>query len=216
MSYRVILLKLLPKRFESDFLDGNLYLNTSAFFGTIDNNDIARFDPHDGASECIQNAKVEVRNNKGDWLPLPVIGPITTSSASSTKLNLLCMYTITDRPEDSFDSRNLDFGDVAIIIDNLSEFIQRIEQAALAAGKQVQRGPIQYVDRLTYDGTLGPFRKYIQYGYQNEFRFVFTNGPGTCTRLSIGDIRDIAHSISATDVPFFWRSMLKLLAEPEN
>ena len=195
-------------RFESDFLDGNLYLNTNSYFGTVDRTDSARFDPYDGVDESRKVSKVEMQDTNGDWLPLPVVGPITVRSGSSSNLNILCMFTVTDRTGDYFDDRNLAFGDVAIVIDNLTEFIRRVEQAATVIGRPVRRGPIEYVDRSSHDGPMGPFRKYAEHRHQNEFRFVFANGPGTATRLPIGSIRDIAHSIRATEVSSFWKSML--------
>lgn len=208
MNYRIILVKLLPKIYESDFLDGNLYLNTCAFFGTVDNNDSTRFDPHDGADFCQQVTEVAIQDEHGNWLPIPIIGPVTARNSGSEKLNILCMYTITDRPDDTFDPKNLSFGDVAIVIDNLPEFLRRIDKAALAEGKQVARSPVQYFDERTYDGVMGPFRKYQRHAYQNEFRFVFTNGPGTVTHLKIGDIRDITHSIRSQEMPSFWAERL--------
>jgi hypothetical protein len=209
MSYRVILMKLLPKKFESDFLDGNLYLNTNAYFGTIDHTDSVRFDPHDGVDESRQASKIEIRDENGDWLPLPIMGPITMRSGGSAGLNVLCLFAVTDRADDPFDKRNLAFGDVAVVIDDLMEFIRRIKAAAKGANKQVLHGPIQYVERATHDGPMGPFRKYTEHSYQNEFRFVFTKGTGEPSRLPIGNIRDITHSINTTDVPLFWEEMLR-------
>ena len=208
MSYRVILAKILPRRFEADFLDGNLYLNTNAYFGSIDHTDSVRFDPHDGVDASRQVSKVEIQDGTGEWIPLPVVGPVTMRSANAAGLNILCMYTISDRPGDSFDPRNLAFGERAVVIDDLAEFIRRIKNAASQAKKQVAYRPIEYVERATYDGAMGPFRKYTEHFYQNEFRFVFSNGPGEVCRLPIGDIRDIAHSISTEDIPVLWKEML--------
>lgn len=209
MSYQVILIKLLPNKYASDFLDGNLYLNTNVYFGKIDHTDSVRFDPHDGVDNSRQVAKVEIKDENGNWLPLPVVGPITIRSHHSNRANILCLYTVTDRKDDFFDKRNLDFGDVAIIIDDLLEFIRRVKSAATKANKRVHHGPITYVERAVHDGYMGPFRKYSELSYQNEFRFVFDNGTGSACQLPIGDIRDITHSIAATDVPKFWKSVLK-------
>lgn len=208
MSYRVVLVKLLPSQFASDFLDGNLYLNTNAYFGKLDSTDTVRFDPHDGVDESRQVSKVEIKDESGNWLRLPVVGPVTLRSKLSGKLNILCLYAMTDREGDFFDSRNLAFGDQAVVITNLLEFIRRIKAAAKVAGKKVQHGPIQYVEREIHDGPMGSFRKYREQTYQNEFRFVFTDGDGSVCRLSIGDIRDIAYAMSSSNVAKVWQSML--------
>ena len=213
MTYRVILLKLLSKAFESDFLDGNLYLNTNAYFGVIDHTDSVRFDPYDGIDESRHGVSVDIQDEAKVWLPLPIVGPFTVRVGGSTTLNVLCLFTVTDRSSDSFDSRNFAFGEVAVVIDNLTEFIRRVKRSAADANKKVHLGPIQYVERETHDGPMGPFRKFAEHSYQNEFRFVLTNGSGTACRLAIGDIRDIAHSISTTEIPLFWQEMLGLDAD---
>lgn len=200
MSYGVILLKLLPAQYESDFLDGNLYLNTNAYFGSIDQSDIVRFDPHDGIDDSIHVKSVKIQDTNGTWLPLPISGPMSFRNHGSEKLNVLCIFTVTDRSGESFDERNLAFGDRAVVIRDIKEFIRRVKEAAKPLERLVRHGPIEYVDRETHSGSMGPFRKFSTLAYQNEFRFVFTNGSGHPCRLPIGDIRDIAHCIDAEHV----------------
>lgn len=207
MTYRVILVKLLPERYETDFLEGNLYLNTAAYFASVDRTDAVRSDPHEGIVETHHVSKFEIQDPEGEWHPLPVIGPISVRDEASTRLNVLCMFTVTDKPDDVFDARNLDFGERAVVIDNLVEFIARVKRAAEASGRKVDHAPIEYVDRATYSGRMGPFRKFSTHSYQNEFRFVFLNGTGQPGILSIGSIRDVAHSIPAIQLPAFWETM---------
>lgn len=142
MAYRVVLVKLLPGQFASDFLDGNFYLNTNAYFGKLDSTDTVRFDPHDGDDESRQVSKVEIKDESGNWLRLPVVGPVTSRSKLSGMLNILCLYAMTDREGDFFDSRNLAFGGQAVVITNPLEFIRRVKAAAEVAGKKVQHGGI--------------------------------------------------------------------------
>ncbi|MEK8046440.1 hypothetical protein [Ideonella margarita] len=207
MPYSVILIKLLPREFEDDFLDGNLYLNTNVYFGAMDRTDAVRFDPHEGIDESLHVSKVEVQSNEGTWLTIPIAGPISTRSRTSNGLNVLCMFTVTNKPGDFFDDRNMAFGDRAVVVDNLIEFIARIKKAAVAVGRPVSHRPIEYVDRDLHSGPMGPFRKFSTHGYQNEFRFVLASGNGEPYRLQIGCIRDIAHSIPAAQVPAFWEAM---------
>lgn len=209
MPYRIILVKLLPQKYASDFLDGNLYLNTNSFFGQIERADAVRFDPHDGVDESRQVLEVAIQDEKGTWLPLPIIGPVTSRTELSDALNVLCFYTVTDRSGDFFDGRNIAFGDVAVVIGDIKEFILRVKTAAKAASKEVFHGPIHYVERDIYDGPMGPFRKYTEYQYQNEFRFVLNSGTGAECRLAIGDLRDIAYPIRSTDLSSLWERMLK-------
>ena len=208
MSHRVILVKIIPKGYAADFLNGNLYLNTNQYFGMIDQSDIVRYDPHDGIDESKQVASVEVQDEGGAWLPIPTVGPISVRNKLSKFLNILCLYTITDRPGDEFDELNLKFGDIAIIINDLSEFVRRLLIAAQIANKRVSYGPVEYVDRNSHDGTMGPFKKFSNLQYQNEFRFVFDKGDGEACRLSAGNLRDITHVIASSSITLFRKKML--------
>lgn len=210
MSYSVILIKLLPEAFLHDFLDGNLYLNTLNFFGEIDGSDQVRFDADDGIDQSLQVKEVAIAAPGDDWTPIGgVISPVTFRLQGSGKLNVLCMYALTDQPEQVFDKRNLEFGNTAIIIADLIEFIHRMKSAAAALNKSMFHGPVQYVDRITYHGNMGPFKKYADYDYQREFRFVLTNGLGGPCRLNIGDIRDITTFGPAEDIPKLQQSAVR-------
>ena len=206
---RIVLAKLLPAGFTSDFLDGNLYLNTNSFFGKIDKTDVVRHDPHDGIDQSRQVQEIAILDDDGNWLPiLGLINPVTSRYAESANLNVLCLYMIGDQESFHFDRRNRKFGDVAVVISNLREFIHRVKSAAIAKEKQVAHGPIQYISRDLHDGPMGPFRKFEKHSYQNEFRFVFDNGNASACRLQIGDIRDIAFPMASTEIPGFRLAML--------
>lgn len=209
MSHFVILIKILPSEWANDFLDGNLYLNTSVSFGQLDESDIVRFDADDGVVEALQAEGIDIEDEHGNWIPIGGIqNPVLYRSRLSENLNILCLYTITSPQGESFDSRNLCFGDEAIVILNLNTFINRVKLAAKSRMKRVGHGPVEYVDRTTHHGAMGPFRKFNDFKYQNEFRFVFSDGNGQACRLAIGSIRDITTKIRSADIPSFWQSML--------
>jgi len=202
MSYNVILIRILPECRANDFLDGKLYLNTNKFFGEIDGSDAVRFDPFDGIDESLQVKELSIAAPGGDWTPIGgIINPVVSRSRESEKLNILCMYALSDQRDQPFDSKNLQFGNVAVLIRNPIEFIRRVKSAGSALDKQVFHGPVEYVDKLTYDGVMGPFKKFAELAYQNEFRLVLTNGTGRHCRLDIGDIRDIAVMGPSKDIP---------------
>lgn len=202
MSYKVILIRILPERWANDFLDGNLYLNTNTFFGKIDGSDAVRFDPFDGIDQSLQVREVFIAAPGEDWTPIGgIINPVVFRSRESERLNILCMYALSDQRDKPFNNRNLAFGNVAVLIADPIEFIRRVKSAATALNKDVFHGPVEYVDRDTYHGVMGPFRKFVDHGYQSEFRFVLTNGTGNACRLHIGDIRDIAVMGPSEDIP---------------
>lgn len=102
--------------------------------------------------------------------------------------NILCVYSITDRAGSKFDLMNMSFGGKAVVIENAKEFVRRVRDAAAAVGRTLAQGPIKYVDCLTYEGVLGPFRKYQVHSYQNEFIFVTADGDDQPFSLSVGNL----------------------------
>lgn len=208
MNHRIHLVKLLPEKFESSFLDGRLYLNTNNFFARVDQNDEVRFDAHDGAEMAERVDSLSVLH-KGEWLPLPIVGPITYRSKAVEQQNILCLYSMTDRTDDNFDERNQAFGNRAVLILNLKEFLLRVRSAAERIDRPIAHAPIEYVDRLTHEGPLGPFRKYSSYSYQNEFRIVVTGGDGRPLTLEVGDLRDITATVNTIELPSLWKASLQ-------
>ncbi|MBI4290777.1 MAG: hypothetical protein HY661_04775 [Betaproteobacteria bacterium] len=210
MSYKVLLIKILPEYWVDDFLDGNLYLNTNMYFANLDESNRVRFDPFDGIDQSRQVKEISIAAPGGDWTPIGgIINPVVFRRKESERLNILCMYALRDQPDKPFDKRNLAFGDVAVVIGNPIEFIRRVKSAATALEKQVFHGPVEYVDKSTHDGTMGPFRKFKEHDYQNEFRIVMTNGTGSACRLHIGNIRDIAVKGPSKDIPMLQPSTVK-------
>ena len=200
-SDQVLLIKLLPAARVSEFLDGRMYLNSATYFAEIDDADAVRFDADEALTASWQVAQLSIQGENGEWLPIGGIrGPARYRGAEDPDLNVLCLYGLTQRSDDTFDTRNLQFGDQAIVISNAQEFLRRLTAAATAAGRRSGYGPIDYVDRNEYHGQMGPFRKFSEYSYQNEFRFTTTGGDGTPYRLAIGDIRDIAWVIESARI----------------
>lgn len=210
MSHKVILIKILPARYANDFLDGKLYLNTNTFFGKIDSSDTVRFDPLDGIDQSLQVKEISIAAPGENWTPIGgIINPVGFRSSESERLNILCMYALSDQHDKPFDNRNLKFGDVAVLIGNPIEFMRRVKSTAATLNKEVIPKHVEYVDRCTHHGDMGPFRKFSDYNYQNEFRIVLTNGTGNPCRLQIGDIRDIAVMGPSKDIPKLQQSTVR-------
>jgi hypothetical protein len=208
MPSQVALVKILPSCWVKDFLDGNLYLNTNTYYGEVDRSDVVRFDPQDGIDESRQVKEVAIADERGNWIPIGgLINPVTFRSEQSSSVNILCMYAMNDRAGERFDERNLNFGDAAVYIADLLEFIRRVKAAATESGKDVLQGLVRYVKKETHDGPMGPFRKFSEHSYQNEFRFVFTGGNESACRLRVGDLRDITVLGPSAEIPKMWQSL---------
>jgi hypothetical protein len=205
MSYSVVLVKLLGEEHVENFLDGNLYLNTATYFSQLDQSDTVRADPNDCVSEARKVLEVAIQDDKENWVPIGgVQSPIIFRSDELRDLNILCLYTLTDRQYDSFDDRNLEFGSVAIFISDLPEFVRRLREAATLSDWTIEQGPIHYVERMDHDGPMGPFVKFQEYLYQREFRFAFTTYKREPCRLNVGSLRDITFVRPSADVARIW------------
>jgi len=209
MSYGVILIKILPTKRVVDFLDGNIFLNTDDFFTKIDSSDAMRFDLAEGADESRQVKEISIADKSGNYVPIGgLINPVIHRNRNKEPINILCMYAYNNKLEDLFDISNLSFGDAAIIITDLIEFIHRLKIATELVGKTLNHGPITYVNKKTHDGVMGPFRKYDCYKKQNEFRFVLSGGDGNPTILKIGDIRDITMIAPSSKIALIPKSII--------
>tara|TARA_R110002050_G_scaffold189455_16_gene324049 strand:- start:1607 stop:2275 length:669 start_codon:yes stop_codon:yes gene_type:complete len=195
MSYGVILAKILPQKFLNDFLDGNLHLNSDAFFARIDNDGFLRSDPNEGADEAIQFENISIKDKEGKWVPIGgAKNPLIYRYSNKKSRNILCLYMFTTKQSYEFDKRNMEFGDVAVVIKDLKEFIKRIKTASTKKEMGLFQAPVEYLDKKVHHGKMGPFRKFSEYEYQSEFRFVLDSEVQRTEKfikLPIGDIRDI-------------------------
>ncbi|MDQ1835017.1 hypothetical protein [Massilia scottii] len=199
MARNAILMKLLPSKYLDAFLDGHLFMNTPGYFKDLEAGDLVRADLDEGIHTSLQAAEVSIKSDEGEWIPIGgLINPVTYRTEEAANYNMFCMYALQEFIDGPIDDRNLAFGDTFVVITNADEFLRRVQEAADKVGRYYQSSLIDYVDRSTYHGVMGPFRKFSSFSYQQEFRMVLHAGDGHPTTLSIGDIRDICiHGLSA-------------------
>lgn len=189
---RVMAVKMLKEERLESFLNGNVYMNSAAFFKTLESGDVVRADSHEGAHSAIQVKELSVQGENGEWIPIAgLVNPLVYFTEDSSNFNMFCMYMFTDQPNVPFDERNLGFGERFAMIVNLPEFLRRVRAAAEKLGRECVYAPVEYVTRETHNGYMGPFRKFDSFSYQHEYRIVLAAGDGKPTTLQIGDIRDI-------------------------
>ena len=192
MSRNTALMKLLPSKHLESFLNGNLYMNTPEYFSTLEAADLVRSDTDEGIHSSLQTKEVSIQNENGEWIPIGgLINPVIFRTQETAAYNMYCMYGIQELIEEPLDDRNLAFGDTFVAITNNDEFLRRIKVASENEKREYEHALIEYVDRETFHGFIGPFRKFSSFAYQQEFRIVLLGGNGSPTTLHIGDIRDI-------------------------
>jgi len=171
--------------------EGFLYMNNLPCFWRVEDEEL-RGDPCDGVDELARGANGTV-SKEGTELPLEITGwTMRIHPPEPEKINLFCMYAL--RP--SFGSfpvndKNLRFGEYALVVTNVPEFIKRIESRFAADGIYGDANLVECVDD-DYVGEVGPFRKLRRFAYQSEWRVVCYKGPGEARELAIGSIQDIS------------------------
>lgn len=174
--------------------EGHIYMNSLNYFKNLEG-DMLRADKHECASysEQADGAKLSMKEN-GKWLEIGTIsGPIVSSDDSDLITNVFCMYALRGSASKSLvDERNLNFGDTYAILTDGDEFLRRVHAAAEKENIVLKQDLVEYVDKATYNGPMGFFRKFSTFAYQSEFRFAVVTGSDAPFSLKIGDISDIS------------------------
>jgi hypothetical protein len=115
----------------ADFLDGNLHMNTDEFFTEVESSDALRSDIYEGVDEARQFKEISIKASSGSWTPIEgALSPLMYRYGEKESRHILCMYMFTDEPDFRFDHRNIGFGDAAVLITDLKEFVRRVKAAA--------------------------------------------------------------------------------------
>lgn len=178
---------------------GLLYMNNLPRIWDIEDEEL-RGDPFDSVSEIARGAGGSLSTPAGTPLPFTMSKwTIRIHPYSPETINVFCMYAL--RPSVGswpIDTKNLRFGDTALVFLDPQAFVDRIEVALRQQGVRGEAGLVEYVPN-DYEGEVGPFRKLQTFQYQSEWRLTCYGGPGGPRRLAIGDINDIC-KMMASDV----------------
>ena len=153
------------------------------------------FDPDEGTSLC-QNAEGGTlqREENSEWHTVGTLtGAIRFRDDALAAANLYCLHAKTRGDCGTvFELNQLGFGDSYVLFMNANEFLRRLEEAAAAAGQKLVYGMVDYVDRRSYTGPMGVFRKFSERAADREFRAAVLPGTGRPLSLRLGDLSDIA------------------------
>ncbi|MCC6139200.1 MAG: hypothetical protein IT389_01130 [Nitrospira sp.] len=194
-DFLIALFKLGRKDHMAELLhEGHIFMNTAGYFSVLEDSS-PRSDPEEGVGYCKNGDGMILKmEDQGDWLTLGnIIGPILFPSKTNKSVNIYslhskwsCDYGVPFRLSD------LGFGDSFVLFIDTTEFFKRLERAAVNEGLELRWGRIDYVDRCTYSGPMGLFRKFSQSAGHQEFRVVVSPGTGCPLSLRLGDLSDIA------------------------
>lgn len=196
----------------ADFMNGRLYANKLSYFQDLEEPDRAtRGDPHEGIVAWGQPGVIKIEINGHD-LSNDLAAPASLSSNRLGAFNVICMHAgyLTDfgtpliedlhqiRKRLSIPEECRKFGDIAVVIKNGPEFLNRVKVAAQRHHYREAHGLVEYYDPLTFNGFFlgisGAFRKQEKFRPEREYRIALETGSvGTGPIiLNIGHIGDIA------------------------
>lgn len=204
-SNRVLCLFKFGERKHIDELvrEGHLFMNTLKFFREREIKDLLRSDKHEGASHCMQAEGATLRMKQDDtWVDIGTIrDQILASDGSEEITNVFCMYAFREKAAtEKIDPKNFGFGDTYAAVTDGDEFLRRVRRAEEREGLTLKHDLVEYVDRSTYNGNLGVFRKFSEFAYQSEFRISVVSGLKGPYSLRVGDLSDIIMTGNLVDL----------------
>lgn len=191
------------EKYQNDFLNGKLYMNTLKFFKENENLDIARADKLETIKEhkkqifdAIQIGKLLLTEKNGEITD----GRITKQSKKFDYCNVLCLYSLWKNIENEqlvIDKRNKIFGKYCTVITDIEEFLNRVVKAVEKENYVYRIQNVNYINKnfeYKIDNQEIPFTKFDNFSYQKEFRIAIDtkrniNEPYI---LDIGNLKDIA------------------------
>jgi hypothetical protein len=184
--------------------EGLIYCNTIKYFRHTEHSDKERHDNREGATSSIdaKNFKIFL---PGSETPLPIT--ITTANLNTFDdkidlTHLFCLFMInpdhqTGKP--FVDSRNLGFGQKALLINRPIEFVDRVKQAL--GEIEYYCGSVDYYDERVDHHRLTVFHKPDRFSHQSEFRFHIKAPCSGPFKFRIGSIEDISKVLEIAWLP---------------
>lgn len=189
---------------EQLFTQGHFYMNTLDYFRKCEG---MSQDPNEGARDVIsgKRAKFSIIPQNGEPAPIKGVISMQATSMEDLKKNVYSMHAVLEN-EPFLDLGNFKRGQFALVIENFSKFIQTLEEIKSKQNLNLSYQLVEYVDRNSYHGELGMFRKYkkyreYEYEKEKEFRILLKPGAGKPFSLYLGSLEDIAFIVEANEIP---------------
>lgn len=207
------------KEYAEDFIKGNLFSNRLSFFRKHEENESAnRGDKHEGVVSWHQPDQIRLEIN--GRVITDLAGPVMTQMNRHDHLNVFCIYAAHSGEFDRISEETIDafkkqiaipedcekLGEYAVIVTNVTKFIERIKAAARFNTYSFNAGLVEYYNPTSFNGSFSEvesiFRKRDEYRHQKEYRFAFDTGTvgEDPLVLNIGDINDITMQCKVSDI----------------
>ena len=210
------------KNYADAFVHGRIHAKRLSWFKKAeDSHESGRMDRHEGTIGWMQPGECRLTLNGMDMSD-DLAGPVQIQKNRLNHLNVFCVHAAHsgDLNLASLSNDNIEFlrqelmipdecsalGKYAVVVKNVTEFINRMRSSAQAKDYRIACGLVKYYDPATFHGNFrdveSVFWKQDQYRFQREFRFVIDSGSlGECSLdMDIGDISDIAFQLKSTEL----------------
>lgn len=207
------LYRFMKREFAEEFLKGNIYMSALGYFW--ENGFEGQKDFGEGTVQMHAPKDTPFPQD----LQAVISGSVLYRMEAYKYCNLLCMvlhhYNTQKMQTERFDERMRDYGDCAVRIVDVEEFLNRVFDKAKEQGDYCLAGPVNYLPFDAVRDNTDCFDKLTYFAWQKEWRIAYIhdqerlkglaaedplrsyNEPYT---LQIGDISDIAQIVSAKDL----------------
>lgn len=209
----VDLYRFMRKNFAESFLEGNIYMSALGYFWANG------FESQQDINEGIVQMQAPAQSPFPQELQSVITGSVRYRLEAYKYCNLLCMvmhhYNTQKKQTERFDPRMRDYGECAVRIIDIEEFLNRVFEKAKAQGDYCLAGPMNYLPFDSVRNGMDCFEKLLHFAWQKEWRIAYIHDQEKLKRLAeedllrtyeepytlqIGDISDIAEIVSTKDI----------------
>lgn len=187
---------------------GEMYFNSFKFFKDLESSADGRSDKNEYASVHYSGdylkkyIKLELKEQKsGTVIPLSAdtgLLSLTLDYENDKEYSHLYSMSYIDKSwtlenDLIIDTRNFaENKDYAVLIYDFQGFVNKVIDKVRELNLSCKAQCVEYVNKNSYSGEMGPFRKFDNYQYQNEFRFAINFGTLEPQKIFLGSLEGIA------------------------
>ena len=193
---------------QSFYEKGEMYLNSFKFFKDLESSADGRGDKNEYSSVHYSGdylkkyIKLELKEEKsGTVIPLSAdtgLLSLTLDYGNDKEYSHLYSMSYIDKSwtlenDLIIDTRNFaENKDYAVLIYDFQGFVDKVIKKVKELNLSCKAQCVEYVNKKNYSGEMGPFRKFDDYQYQNEFRIAINFGNLEPQTIYLGSLKDIA------------------------
>jgi hypothetical protein len=194
---------------EKLFYEGVLFLNTVDYFKKLESEQGIRGDFLEGASELYNfyekdKAILTINPKQKDEIRMNITNA-QMRQFHSYQGNIFSLYSIFDNEKETqkieFDKTLKNFGDTALIITDINDFLLRVGKKLKEKNFKFYWGDVDYYNAKEKSiKKLGIFNKSSDFQYQKEFRIYVKNPINEPLKIEIGSINEISKLLKSEDL----------------